>query len=84
MPKGLEARLDAVREQGYENMPSAQVSGVSNLSVPIFGPLGSVIAVLTCPYTQRLDKHDAPDMAKALALLQVAGRQISQRTSAAR
>ena len=30
MPKGLVERLNAVREQGYENMPSAQVSGVSN------------------------------------------------------
>lgn len=80
MPKGLEARLDGVREQGYEMMPSAQVSGVSNLSVPIFGPLGSVIAVLTCPYTQRLDKLDAPNMPTVLKLLQQAGAEISQRS----
>jgi DNA-binding IclR family transcriptional regulator len=80
MPKGLEARLVGVREQGYEMMPSAQVSGVSNLSVPIFGPLGTVIAVLTCPYTQRLDKLDAPNMPTVLKLLQQAGREISQRS----
>jgi len=81
LPKGLEARLETVREQGYETMPSAQVSGVSNLSVPIFGPLGSVIAVLTCPYTQRLDKLDAPAMTAALKLLQHAGQDISNRTT---
>ena len=81
MPKDLESRLETVRAQGYEMMPSAQVSGVSNLTVPIFGPLGSVIAVLTCPYTQRLDKLDAPDMERTLALLQQTGREISQRSA---
>lgn len=81
MPKGLAARLEGVREQGYEVMPSAQTSGVSNLSVPIFGPLGSVLAVLTCPYTQRLDKSNAPDMQAALKLLQLAGRSVTQRSA---
>ena len=79
MPRGLEARLEGVREQGYEMMPSAQVSGVSNLTVPIFGPLGTVIAVLTCPYTQRLDKRDAPDMQTVLKLLQQAGKDVTHR-----
>lgn len=80
MPRGLETRLEGVREQGYENMPSAQVSGVFNLSVPVFGPLGTVFAVLTCPYTQRLDKLDAPNMPAVLKLLLQAGQEISQRT----
>lgn len=79
MPKGLEARLASVREQGYESMPSAQVSGVFNLSVPVFGPLRTVIAVVTCPYTQRLDKLDAPNISTVLRLLQRAGHDISQR-----
>lgn len=82
MPKGLATRLDGVREQGYENMPSAQVAGVSNLSVPIFGPLGSVLAVLTCPYTQRLDKLDAPNTQQAIKLLLDASREISKRSTA--
>ena len=79
----LEARLRAVREQGYESMASLQVSGVTNLSVPVFGPLGSVIAALTCPYTERLDTRDAPDIEAALTLLQAAGKEISQRQVAA-
>lgn len=81
MTSGLEERLRIVREQGYETMPSAQTSGVFNLSVPIMGPLGTVIAALTCPYTQRLDRRDAPDMAQTLKLLQHAGQEISRRSS---
>ncbi|WP_328517747.1 IclR family transcriptional regulator domain-containing protein [Devosia algicola] len=81
LPKGLDQRLTTVRKLGYENMPSAQVSGVFNLSVPIFGPLGSVIAALTCPYTQRIDKANAPNITEALTMLQAAGHELSQRSS---
>jgi DNA-binding IclR family transcriptional regulator len=76
----LQARLARVREQGFEAMASLQVGGVTNLSVPISGPLGTVIAALTCPYTDRLDKKDAPDQAATLKLLIAAGREISQRS----
>ncbi|UXN73572.1 IclR family transcriptional regulator [Devosia sp. A8/3-2] len=78
LPPDLNNRLDLVRQQGHEMMPSARVSGVSNISVPIFGPLGTVIAALTCPYTQRLDKQGTPDMQQALTLLKQAGRELSQ------
>ena len=76
----LERRLEIVRRQGFEQMPSAQTASVTNLSVPIIGPLGTVMAVITCPYTQRLDKADAPDMAEALALVREAAAAISRRT----
>lgn len=77
----LLARLARVREQGFEAMESLQVASVTNLSVPVFGPLGSVIAALTCPYTDRLDKKDAPDQAAALRLLIDAGQEISARSA---
>jgi DNA-binding IclR family transcriptional regulator len=76
----LSARLDVVRRQGFEQMPSAQTASVTNLSVPILGPLGTVMAVVTCPYTSRLDKADAPDMAEALSLVREAAAAISRRT----
>jgi DNA-binding IclR family transcriptional regulator len=76
----LAARLDVVRRQGFEQMPSAQTASVTNLSVPILGPLGTVMAVVTCPYTARLDKTDAPDMAEALSLVREAAAAISRRT----
>lgn len=80
LPAQLLTRFARVREQGYEIMESQQVAGVTNLSIPIFGPLGTVIAALTCPFTNRLDKSDAPDRAAALKLLIAAGREISART----
>jgi DNA-binding IclR family transcriptional regulator len=76
----LAARLDVVRRQGFEQMPSAQTASVTNLSVPILGPLGTVMAVVTCPYTARLDKTDAPDMAETLSLVREAAAAISRRT----
>jgi DNA-binding IclR family transcriptional regulator len=78
----LLARLARVREQGIEAMESLQVASVVNLSVPVFGPLGSVIAALTCPYTERLDKRDAPGRDAASKLLVAAGKEISQRSMA--
>ena len=68
-----------MREQGYEVMPSLQITHVTNLSAPVFGPLGSVLAVLTCPYSERLDKKGAPDMHATLELVRGAADEISQR-----
>jgi DNA-binding IclR family transcriptional regulator len=76
----LEGRLQTVRKQGFEEMPSAQTAGVTNLSVPIIGPMGTVMAVVTCPYTKRLDKADAPNMVDVLAQLRQAVSAISRRT----
>jgi DNA-binding IclR family transcriptional regulator len=84
LPANLVARFTRIRRQGYEIMASQQVASVTNLSVPVLGPLGTVIAVLTCPYTERLDRRNAPDQAGALKLLVAAGREISQRARAAR
>lgn len=78
----LLARFARVREQGYEAMESQQVAGVINLSVPVFGPLGTVIAAVTSPYTERLDKKDSPGKASVLKLLIAAGNEISQRSIA--
>jgi DNA-binding IclR family transcriptional regulator len=80
LPPALLSRFARVREQGYEIMESQQVTSVVNLSIPIFGPLGSVIAALTCPYTPRLDTSDAPDQKAALKLLIETGHQISARS----
>jgi len=81
LPPALLQRFAKIREQRFEIMASQQVASVTNLSVPIFGPLGTVIAALTCPYTDRLDKKGAPDQAATLELLIAAGHDISQRTT---
>lgn len=82
VPADFDARLDRVRKQGFENMESAQVVAVSNLSAPIFGPLGSVIAVMTCPYAARLDRPDAPSPDQTLELLLETARTLSANLSA--
>lgn len=74
----LEERLRQVREQGYENMPSRQIAAVSNLSVPVLGPMGRLLAVLTCPYSERLDVRSAPTRDQAMAMLVAGGAEISQ------
>jgi hypothetical protein len=49
-----------------------------------FGPVGSIVAALTCPYTQRLDKLECPEHAgDAGNARQQAGREISQRVTSA-
>ncbi|HEY4202564.1 MAG TPA: IclR family transcriptional regulator [Devosiaceae bacterium] len=79
LPAGLDERLARVREQGYEMLESVQVESVVNLSVPVLGPRGSVLAVLTCPYARRLDKSDAPDRETTLTMLIAAGAEITRR-----
>lgn len=76
MPADIEARLAIVQAQGYEMMRSQQTAGVLNLSVPIFGPDGSVIAALTCPYLERLDTSGAPDADHVVVLLRAAASRI--------
>jgi DNA-binding IclR family transcriptional regulator len=79
VPAGFDARLTKVREQGFEAMASLQIQGVTNLSVPILGPTGTLLAVLTSPYTERLDRKDAPDRDETLLMLVAAGAEISKR-----
>jgi DNA-binding IclR family transcriptional regulator len=46
----VQKRAAAIVAAGYEVQPSLAVSGVTNISVPIFDYLGHVIAALTVPY----------------------------------
>ncbi len=77
VPDGFDYRLATVRNRGYEVMKSLQVSGVTNLSVPILGPLSSAVATLTCPFISRLDQPEAPNKNDVLELLIAVGRKIS-------
>jgi DNA-binding IclR family transcriptional regulator len=76
VPPDVEDRLATVQAQGYEMMRSQQTAGVLNLSSPIFGPNGTVVAALTCPYLERLDTSFAPDAHQALHLLRAASSRI--------
>ncbi len=64
----VQDELNAVRAQGFRVGPSAQVVGVTDLSVPVAGPNGSAVAALTCAYLDR--PGDDPGDARRGAALQ--------------
>jgi DNA-binding IclR family transcriptional regulator len=63
--------------QGWWQGDSRQTFGVTDLSIPILGPDGHALAVLTCPYVRRIDRHAAPDLAATRALLARAAAALS-------
>lgn len=67
-PPEFFARLDQVRDRGYETMPSMQTAGVHNLSAPVLGPDGRAIAALTVPYIALINVSGAPDIAATVEL----------------
>ena len=73
----LEERLSTVRTQGYELMASQQTKGVQNVSAPVFGPNGTVVAALTCPYLTWTDPASSPDVSSTLDLLRAAAHRIA-------
>lgn len=82
MPKPLAARLDRIREQGYESMPSAQTAGVFNLSAPVMASDGTAIAALTVPYLPLVNVPDAPDLSDCTHMLVETCRKLSAMTGA--
>ncbi|MDQ0322375.1 DNA-binding IclR family transcriptional regulator [Pararhizobium capsulatum DSM 1112] len=71
------ARLDQIRERGYEMMASAQTAGVYNLSAPILGPDGAGIAALTVPYITLVNNPTAPDITRTISMLVETAAQLS-------
>ena len=51
-----------IRELGYEQMPSATAVGVTNMAYPVLNHEGRAIAVVNCPYLQRIDQFDVPSI----------------------
>ena len=78
MTPETEARLEPIRKAGYTMMPSEQIAGVTNLSAPVMGPLGSVMAVVTSPYTERLDRTTTDDRERTLKLVRAAAASLSK------
>jgi DNA-binding IclR family transcriptional regulator len=72
------ARLEEIREVGYETMPSAQTAGVTNLSAPILGADGEALGALTVPYIGIINVPEAPDIPRTLKALRETARRISE------
>ena len=64
----LRDQLDAVRATGWRMAPSAQVVGITDISVPVAGPNGDAVAALTCAYLDRPGNPDDGEIGRAAAL----------------
>ena len=78
----LEARLAQVRRRGYEMQPSARTAGVTDISCPVFGFDGRVVAALTVPYLTLIDDSAPTTINETRDLLGVAARKISGKSGA--
>lgn len=77
-PAEFLARLDTVRERGFETMESAQIAGVHNLSAPVLGPDAKAIAALTVPYIRVVNSPNAPDIGRTIELLLATTEKLSR------
>ena len=71
------ALLDRIQAAGHWQGESTITFGVHDLSMPIVGPDGHALAVLTCPYIRRIDGHGGPEVEVTLALLTKATQGLS-------
>ena len=77
-PPEFFARLDQIRDRGYEMMASMQTAGVYNLSAPVLGPDGKAIAALTVPYITLVNVPGAPDITRTIELLLSTAERLSR------
>lgn len=75
--KPFATALNAVRQRGYERMESARTLGVTDMSYPIFGMHGDIVAALTVPFLRLIDGSQALSLDDTQALLEQAARHIS-------
>ncbi|MGX7871667.1 IclR family transcriptional regulator [Mesorhizobium sp. ORM6] len=68
-PAEFFARLDQIRDRGYEMMASMQTAGVFNLSAPVRSSDGKAIAALSIPYITVVNAPSAPDITRTIELL---------------
>lgn len=79
-PKDRQAlidRLKLVRGRGFEMRPSLRTYGVTDISYPIFGLGGHVVAALTIPFMVHIDGSQLFDAESARAELALTSKRIS-------
>ncbi|GGA40403.1 hypothetical protein GCM10011499_07440 [Pelagibacterium lentulum] len=73
----LEPQLKTFLAQGHRVGDSHQIRGIVDISVPILSPRGYCVAILTCPYMERLEEPSQPGVEDTLAILKAAARKLS-------
>ena len=74
----VSAALEKIRKRGYEIHPSPITAGVTDLSYPIRGFDGHVMAALTVPYLHALDDSLPTSVEQTRRQLENAARRISR------
>lgn len=74
---GLDATLKTVRADGHERIASALMHGVTDISCPVFGFDGGVVAALTVPFLTAIDGAPHVSLEDALRDLAAVAAQIS-------
>ncbi|MCU6454513.1 IclR family transcriptional regulator [Sphingomonas sp. A2-49] len=75
---GLGVRLAAVRGQGYDTRESPNTRGVTDVSYPVFGFGGELLAALTVPFLETIDGSQPVGFDTARTMLGDTTRRISQ------
>lgn len=74
---GVAPHLAEVRARGARVAPSGQLAGVTDISVPVPGPGGMAVAVLTCAFIDHPDAAQSHDRDSALAALHEVARALA-------
>jgi len=61
----LARSVDTVARQGYAQIQSRQIRGVSNIAYPVLGSAGHALAALNIRYIERIDKKVTPSISEA-------------------
>jgi DNA-binding IclR family transcriptional regulator len=77
LPRDLHRHLARIRKRSYEEMPSYQVRGVTNIAFPVLNQHGDAIAALSVPFLARIGDRIGPANVKS------ALREASQKLSSA-
>lgn len=77
--KDLSTKLAAVAGRGFDRRPSPITHGVTDISYPVRGFDGRVIAALTIPFLELIDGSQPVDLDAAQAQLATAALDVSER-----
>ncbi|MBC8024966.1 MAG: IclR family transcriptional regulator [Steroidobacteraceae bacterium] len=73
----LDRTLATVRRRGYEMQPSLRTAGVTDISFPVYGFDGTLVAAMTVPYLARIDDSAPTTLQQTRVLLGQAAWRIS-------
>ncbi|EQB12821.1 IclR family transcriptional regulator [Sphingobium lactosutens] len=73
----MDAKFAVIRKRGFEQRKSFITRGVTDLSYPIFGYDGKVVAALTIPFLELIDGSQKIDMVSCKRILGAAAAEIS-------